>query len=759
MRWILLLCCLPLLLKADFDPTPRTMIGLWDSVEQKKVIKSPIPLGVEMPLNFLGIKVEYHDVQLPLPDLSQRDDVLGIIVWFPYNYTYKEADPLIAWITQLVDQGKKLILIISPFNLSTLSAYSKMHGLLQKLGIFESDELMPFTYNYELGTTKYGYYPFEATFNLTLPSFARLDTSYHEIEPIISLKRKDGKGEEIPVVFTHANGLFAFDSYFLKPYAIDGEIRTKWLINPFKTLRRALNLRDVPIPDTTTLCGRRIYYSQIDGDGWSNATLTLRGNNVDPTLSAQIILDRFVGRDIDMPVSVAPIAGDLNPEWFGNAKTQEIARQFFLLPQVEMGCHTYSHPFDWGFFKNYTPEKERPYLQAYPTKTFDDSTLAFFKSLVRKPSSYYSVLTDEDRMSRGIVNSDLEKGYTIPRAFAVKPFDLSLEVTGAIHEVNEFAPADKRVEVYQWSGNGEAFPEAVKLTEEAHVQNINGGNSRLDFAHPSYGDVNALGINLAGYEQVYNSCSNENNYTQLWTSNYYGFVTLNHTLQWTDTPIRIKPIDLYYHMYSGERQSSLSALHRNMDYIRIQKIIPIHTSHYCKIVNGFNTTKVLQEDNENAWMILDRGDLQTIRLDKSVCRGIDFSQSSGVLGQKHFQGSLYVSLDPAIPEAILRFKELEDTSHEPIEPLSYLVESRWQVLGLSRSGQNQLSFQAQGFGPLEMQWRVPHDQIYHIEARSESGELVSSEWTPSMDNTLNFSIDLPYQTPFHITISEEGRTE
>jgi hypothetical protein len=755
MQWFLyLLLGLPLLLFAEIEQTQRTMIGLWDSKEQHKIVKSSIPLGLEMPLNYLGIRVEYHDVQQPLPDLSRRNDVLGIILWFPDNYPYENADSLIEWVNSLIDQGKKLIFVISPYSLSELSTHAHITELLAKLGILQNDNWVPYTYNYELGTTKSGVYPFEASLDLTLPSFIKLKTDSHEIDPIISLKRKDSQGTEIPMVFIHANGLFAFDSYFVKAVSINDEIKTKWLVNPFKTLQNALNWHDIPVPDATTLCGRRIYYSQIDGDGWSNATLTIRENNVDPTLSAEIILEKFVGPAKDMPVTVAPIAGDMNPAWFGTPKTQEIARQYFALPQVEIGCHTYSHPFDWGFFRNYTPQKERPYLHSYPTKTFDDGTFAFFKTLIPKPSSYYSVLTDAEKKKSAIAHSELEKGYTIPRAFAVEPFDLTLEITGAIHEINALAPPDKIVEVYQWSGNGQAFPEAVKVTQEDHVQNINGGNSQLDFAHPSYGDVTALGINLDGYYQVYNSNSNENNYTELWTENFYGFVTLPRTFQWTESPLRIKPIDLYYHMYSGERQSSLAALHKNMDFIRSQNIIPIHTSHYCHIVDGFYATQIIHQDNDR-WTVSNRGDLQTLRLDNAVFTAIDFQSSKGVLGQRHYQGSLYIALDPLIKEPELSFKEVEDSSVEPIESVPYLLESRWQISGLSREGN--LSFEAIGFGPLEATFIVPKERIYRIEATTMAGEALKSEWTPSQEHHLKIAMDLPYQTPMRITISEEGQ--
>ena len=51
----------------------------------------------------------------------------------------------------------------------------------------------------------------------------------------------------------------------------DREFR-QWYINPFELFREAFQTDALPKPDTTTLSGRRIYYSHVDGDGWRNVT-------------------------------------------------------------------------------------------------------------------------------------------------------------------------------------------------------------------------------------------------------------------------------------------------------------------------------------------------------------------------------------------------------------------------------------------------------------------------------------------------------
>src|SRR5262249_8557513 len=143
--------------------------------------------------------------------------------------------------------------------------------------------------------------------------------------------------------------------------------RKQWIIDPFRFFRLAFATDDLPKPDTTTIVGRRIYYSQIDGDGWLNVTTIEERDPGTGTRrhrrSIDLLIDRAIIPYPDLPVTVAPIAADLDPAWCGDDEAQAAARRAFALQQVEVGSHTYSHPLDWGFFENAPPEKERPFLR------------------------------------------------------------------------------------------------------------------------------------------------------------------------------------------------------------------------------------------------------------------------------------------------------------------------------------------------------------------------------------------------------------
>ena len=109
---------------------------------------------------------------------------------------------------------------------------------------------------------------------------------------------------------------------------------------------------------------------------------------------------------------------------------------------------------------------------------------------------------------------------------------------------------------------------AVHLTRVAGVQNINGGDTRFDPEFPSYASVAPIGRQVGKERQIYVSTSNENTYTDSWTQNYSAFRYLRKTLDNSETPLRLKPFTIYYHMYSGERDASLRSLLSNFDYAR-----------------------------------------------------------------------------------------------------------------------------------------------------------------------------------------------
>ena len=62
---------------------------------------------------------------------------------------------------------------------------------------------------------------------------------------------------------------------------------------------------------------------------------------------------------------------------------------------------------------------------------------------------------------------------------------------------------------------------------------------------------------------------------------------LEETLQRTETPRRLKPFNVYYHMYSGQRPESLAAVKQHLETARDSAVVPIAASHYAAIADAF----------------------------------------------------------------------------------------------------------------------------------------------------------------------------
>jgi hypothetical protein len=165
-------------------------------------------------------------------------------------------------------------------------------------------------------------------------------------------------------------------------------------------------------------------------------------------------------------------------------------------------------------------------------------------------------------------------------------------------------------------------------------------------------------------------------------------------------------------MYSGEKLSSLLAVIENYSYARTKELAPVTASRYAAIAEGFYSTVILRID-QDIWMVRDRGALSTIRFDHASLRAVDFSRSKGVIGQRHYQGSLYIALDAAEPQPVIALKDVEAPGRLPDSANPYLVHGRWEVSGLEAQT-NSLAFTARGFGDGELFWKMPTTGTFRI---------------------------------------------
>ncbi|SFI63188.1 bifunctional glycoside hydrolase 114/ polysaccharide deacetylase family protein [Nitrosomonas sp. Nm34] len=412
-------------------------------------------------------------------------------------------------------------------------------------------------------------------------------------------------------VFTGQWGGVAFH-----PYVIETgyEGRQRWIIDPFKFLTKALDLPEIPVPDVTTENGRRLLLVQIDGDGSSN-----KAEIPGTPLTIKVIQDYFL-KKYKLPSTVSIIEGEASN---GNStdrltEVEKVARNIFDLNNVEIASHSYSHPSTW-----------------FPKNNID---------------------------ARGD-----DFNFSIPDY----KFSLEREIAGSVNYINKkLASEKKQVRVFFWTGDGLADKEALTLTHSLGLENMNGGGATISKDEKTMTRVPPLGYAIGDQFQVYAPIASEHVFTNSWQGPFYGFNRVIETMQLTDSPLRLKPLHIHYHFYSGSKIASINALQSVYDWSIKQEPRAIWVSEYAQKVNEFRSI-TLSRRIDGTWDIRGLNKLRTLRLPVSL-GWPDLENSEGIIGVRDIKQGRYVHLLPNHGQALLN-----TTSELPSS--TYLLHSNGEI--------------------------------------------------------------------------------
>lgn len=387
--------------------------------------------------------------------------------------------------------------------------------------------------------------------------------------------------------------------YALDPFAVrsilpvsDSDQADRWMIQPLTFFRQALRLPPMPIPDVTTENGRRLLMVEMDGDGFANLA-AVQGYRNQP--AGEVILQQIIKR-YDLPMTISVIEGEIAKDGLYPKQApelQSVARHIYAQPNVEAATHTYSHPFYW-----------------FAALAHPDSPVGP-KGLLRLPVPHYSL-------------------------------NLKREIAGSAHYMNtELLPPGKKTKVIQWSGDTTPPEKALTIARDAGLLNINGGDTEITDSAPSWTLIKAIGIPKGDEYQVFAPDTNENIYTNDWHGPYYGYQRALETFRLTGEPIRFKPVDIYFHTYSGSKNASLRALQEVLNWAVKQPFYPLFVSDYIKKVLDFNHMVIARRGDD--WIVHGDGALRTLRVPDGVTMP-GMSASTGIAGYHSGGPGPYVSL-------------------------------------------------------------------------------------------------------------------
>jgi hypothetical protein len=330
----------------------------------------------------------------------------------------------------------------------------------------------------------------------------------------------------------------------------------------------------------------------MDGDGIMN-----RAEWNTKLFSGDVLYDEIFSK-YKIPMSLSIIEGETAPYGlYGKFATkgkdissqlENIAKKIFALDNVEPASHTFTHPFFWG----------------------------------------------------KIVNDDLDPRYRLK----VKNYDFSIdrEINGSLSYITKkLSPKDKKAEMIFWSGDCLPTETTLKYMYKNNFLHINGGDTTITYENPWLSTVAPYGIKRGEYHQIFTGAQNENVFTNDWLGPYWGFKKVIQTFELTDKPKRFKPIDIYFHTYSGSKKASKDALHTVFQWAIKQDVMPIYTSEYIPKVLDFYDISLAHENN--SWLIEGARDLKTVRVDRNET--VDYRASKGIVGEKVHESQKYIHLD------------------------------------------------------------------------------------------------------------------
>lgn len=547
-----------------------------------------------MPLNYLGYSARPHHISDELPGFPLTGAYAGIITWFEKPLG-TDSNRVWQWLKRQKQQGVPVVILGSfgfPMEPEFLTPFGLNTGPAPTTG--SRIEIASFDPNF-MG--------FEIAPKPTLADFFPLQAQQSRV----LLRLQDCCNH-----FQEAAAITPWGGYVLDPFMVQNltvpeeENLSAWILNPFTFLKQALRLPPMPVPDLTTRSGRRLLMVHIDGDGFAAlSTVSDHYGKFAGEVLSKEILNRY-----RWPTEVSLIVGEFIDQGIYPDKApalRRVARKILALPWVEAASHTYSHPFNW---------------QALET----DPSLSEGLRGTQQPL-------------------EPKHGYGYNLAIPGYRFDPKIETAESARLLDQLlAPPGKPSRIINWSGDTRPGIASLQAAYQAGLLNINGGGSVILHRKPSLTFLYGNGIWKGGYFQVFAPIANENDFTNLWRGPFYGFKRVIHTFELTDSPRRLKPIDIYYHFYSADRPGALNALKEVYAWAARQETHPVFTSTYIESALGFERLVIARENRQ--FVVRNYGQALTLRLPVNL-GDIDLASSRSVAGFLPAQtGQRYVHLVP-----------------------------------------------------------------------------------------------------------------
>lgn len=577
---------------------PRRVLALFGNnhADMEFRVQFPLDSGVsrflQMPLEYYGHDIDYINVwKEGIPNTVAAHYgaiVLDRTLKIPAEQEGKIAD----WLIRMKDEGRKILYFGQiPFQDEAVRARIVRAFQFGGTGRFV-DSVTRVKFLQQSQQTG-----FETPNQLTPADFHDLQApTISRIWLSLEASTQKGTNYQYDPVFVTSWGGAMLDPHvtFMRP-----DEDEMWKIDPYAFFDAFLGRHNFPIPDTTTRDGVRIFFAHIDGDGFRHKSAVEKDRR-----SGDLLFEKVVEK-YPFPITLSIIEAEITAVIEGQNPadiqllTQQ-AQEVFSSEKVEVGSHTYSHPYYWI-------KKDRT-IEIYERRNLElDPTLSYGQSV-----------------------------------------DYHREVVGSIRYIeNNLLPPGKTVEIMLWSGNCRPGEEALRWCREIGVENMNGGDTAITRKNPSYTRVFGNVVPWGKELQVYCAHQNENVYRFRWKGGadpnsvfWSGFVLALDSFKKTETPRRLKPVNIYYHWYSGDNIPSMNALKQLYEWSKQQELHSLTAAPYARLARDARGTKVFQT-GAREWLIQNDGFCRTLKLPWTG-ETPDLTRSDGITGWRKVKDLMYV---------------------------------------------------------------------------------------------------------------------
>ena len=286
---------------------------------------------------------------------------------------------------------------------------------------------------------------------------------------------------------------------------------------------------------------------------------------------------------------------------------------------------------------------------------------------------------------------------TFDSRFAFSP---QKDISDAIKTINHaLMPKDKAIEqkakTISWSTNLTPLFDMLEYVYAHDLLNINGGDTLIDNQSPWLSLISPMGLERQNYYQIYSGEQSDYAYTNSWNEPFWGYRKVIQTFEKTESPRRLKPIDIYYHFYSGSKDASLKALKDVFAWATKQETIPLFTSEYIKKSMDFYTVSMAQEGD--SWLYAGMQNIHTVRAEKENYF-VDFNHSTGIVGSRYINNRTYFNFDPQSIAILSVTQKKQD--------LPYLIDANAPLVAHKGQNKNQ-TYVFKGYVDLSVDLNIP----------------------------------------------------